>query len=99
MIFDILQLIGGLILSLGYFPQIVQIIKTKSVEDLNLTTFSSVFFGIFLMEIYTINLVLSNVGHMYLVTNTIALTIVGIMVMLILKYRKLQQLKENGIRY
>jgi MtN3 and saliva related transmembrane protein len=88
MIFNILQLLGGLILSFGYIPQIIQIIKTKSVKDLNFKTFLSVFVGILLMEIYAVNLVLCGSGAMFLVTNTMALMLTGIMVGLILAYRK-----------
>jgi len=87
MIFDILQLIGGLILSFGYIPQIIQIIKTKSVNDLNLKTFLFVFIGILFMEIYAINLVINKVGYMFLVTNSMALILTGLMCILIMKFR------------
>jgi len=86
--FNILQLIGGLILSFGYIPQIRQIIKTKSVNDLNLQTFGSVFLGILLMEIYAVNLFTHGTGGMFFVTNTMALALSGIMVGLIIKYTK-----------
>jgi MtN3 and saliva related transmembrane protein len=33
MLFSVMQLIGGVILSLGWIPQIIQILKTKSVSD------------------------------------------------------------------
>jgi MtN3 and saliva related transmembrane protein len=85
--FDILQLIGGCILAGGYVPQVVQIIKTKSVEDLNFITFLSVFVGVLLMEIYAINLVYSGSGHMFLITNSMSLALAGIMCGLILKYK------------
>jgi len=88
MIFNLAQFIGGIILSFGYIPQISQIIKTKSVKDLNLKTFYFVFIGIFLMEVYAINLVINNAGHMFLVTNTMSLVVSGITCFLILKYRK-----------
>ena len=87
MIFNILQLIGGLILSFAYIPQIIQIIKTKSVNDLNLKTFLSVFIGILFMEIYAINLVINKVGYMFLVTNSMALILTGLMCILIMKFR------------
>ena len=87
MIFNILQLIGGLILSFGYIPQIIQIIKTKSVNDLNLKTFLSVFIGILFMEIYAINLVINKVGYMFLVTNSMSLILTGLMCILIIKFR------------
>lgn len=85
--FDILQLIGGIILSFGYIPQIAQMIKTKSVDDLNLKTFLSVFIGIMFMEIYAVNLVIHKVGHMFLVTNSMALILSGVVCILIYKYR------------
>jgi len=86
-LFDILQLIGGIILSFGYIPQIIQMVKTKSVEDLNSKTFLSVFIGTLFMEIYAVNLVINKVGHMFLVTNTMALILSGIVCILIFKYK------------
>ena len=88
MIFDVLQFIGGFILSFGYIFQVVQIFKTKSVQDLNLKTFTLVFLGVFLMEIYAINLVVTGAGHMFLVTNSMSLVLAGIMCILILMFRK-----------
>jgi len=88
MFFNVLQLIGACFLSGGYIPQISQIIKTKSVKDLNLKTFLFVFIGILLMEIYAINLTLSGSGHMFLVTNSMSLVLAGIMVILISIYKK-----------
>lgn len=85
--FDILQLIGGIILSFGYIPQIIQMIKTKSVDDLNFKTFLSVFIGILFMEVYAVNLVINKVGHMFLITNTMALVLSGIVCILIYKYK------------
>jgi len=87
MIFNILQLIGGCILSFGYAPQIIQIIKTKSVNDLNLKSFLLFFIGILCMEIYAINLVINKVGYMFLVTNSMSLFSTGLMCILILKYK------------
>jgi len=87
MIFDILQLIGGLILSFGYIPQIIQIFKTKSVNDLNLKSFLFIFIGILFMEIYAVNLIINKVGYMFLVTNSMALILTGLMCILIIKFR------------
>ncbi len=74
--FDVLQLIGGLILALGYIPQIAQLIKTRSCRDLNLKTYLSLTVGIGLMEAYAINLALSGSGLMFAVTNTLSLLLV-----------------------
>lgn len=86
--FDFLQLLGGIILSVGYIPQIVKLIKTKSAADFNIKTFVMVWIGIFFMEIYAVDLALGGNGLMYLVTNTMSLLVQSILVVLILKYRK-----------
>ena len=55
--FGVFQLIGGIIMSVGYIPQIAQILRTKSSEGLNLKSFGMIFAGILLYEIYAIALV------------------------------------------
>lgn len=87
--FDILELIGGFIISFAYIPQLRQIIRTKSVSDLNLKTFVFIFIGVVCMELYAINLYFAhNSGGMFLVANTMSLSASGSMCALILKYRK-----------
>lgn len=88
MIFNFLQLLGGIIMSFGQIPQIIQIIKTKSAKDINLKTYIMMFIGIFLMEIYAINLVVHGTGGAFLITNTLSLFASGVMIALILKYGK-----------
>lgn len=51
MLFALFQLIGGVILSFGWIPQIIQILRTKSTKDLNKNTFWLLFAGIGLMEV------------------------------------------------
>lgn len=88
MIYNLLQLIGGIILSVGYVFQVKQTWITKSVEDLNFITYLSVFTGILFMEIYAINLVIiNNAGLMFLITNSMSLVLSGTMVVLILLFR------------
>lgn len=85
---DILQIIGGIILSVGYIPQIIQIVKTRSVLDLNLFTFLSILLGVGSMEFYAIRLVLSKKsGHAFLFSNSLSLLISIIMVVLILTFK------------
>lgn len=85
---DVLQIIGGLILSAGYIPQIIQIIQTKSALDLNLFTFISILIGVGSMEFYGIRLVISKKsGHAFLFSNSLSLLISIIMVLLILIFR------------
>lgn len=88
-IFGIFQLIGGIILSIGYIPQIVQIFRTNSSEGLNFKSFGMIFAGILLYEIYAISLVVINdSGHMYLITNSISVLLSGLMCSLIKIFAK-----------
>ena len=86
--FDIFQLVGGIILSIGYIPQIRQIVKTKSSEGLSLKSFGMIFAGILLYEVYALALVISKgSGHMYLITNSVSMILSGTMCLLIKIYR------------
>ena len=79
-LFGVFQLIGGIIMSVGYIPQISQILKTKSSEGLNIKSFGMIFSGILLYEIYAISLVvLDGSGHMYLITNSVSTFLSGLM--------------------
>ncbi|UKS31088.1 PQ-loop domain-containing transporter [Paenibacillus sp. HWE-109] len=82
-----MQLIGGVILSVGWIPQIIQILKTKSVSDLSLKAYVLMFLGISLMEAYAISLVVTGAGLAFLVTNTMSLCVVLFVITLILRYR------------
>ena len=87
--FGVFQLIGGIIMSVGYIPQIAQILRTKSSEGLNLKSFGMIFAGILLYEIYAIALVvLESSGNMYLITNSVSTALSGLMCLLIECYRK-----------
>lgn len=88
MIFSLMQFIGGLILSIGWLPQIYRIIQTKSVQDLSLRACVLMLLGIALMEAYAIHLVAEGTGLAFLVTNTMSIIVVGTVVLLILRYRR-----------
>jgi MtN3 and saliva related transmembrane protein len=88
MIYNLLQLLGGIILSFGQIPQIAQIIRTKSARDLNLKTYVMMLTGILMMEVYGVNLVLHGSGGAFLITNSISMLASVVMVILVLKYRK-----------
>ncbi|WP_410511947.1 SemiSWEET family sugar transporter [Paenibacillus sp. BR2-3] len=87
MVFVLFQLIGGVILSFGWIPQIIQIFRTKSVKDLNKKTFLLLFAGIGLMEVYAVSLALEGVGYAFLITNSMSLVLIVIILTLIFKYR------------
>jgi len=90
-LFNILQLTGGLILGLGYIPQIMQLIRTKSTADLNLKTYLSLLIGISLMEAYAVHLTLQGSGHMFLVTNTLSLLLILVICITIIVIRAKQK--------
>ncbi|WCK57606.1 PQ-loop domain-containing transporter (plasmid) [Aneurinibacillus sp. Ricciae_BoGa-3] len=85
--FDVLQLMGGIILSVGNIPQIVKILKTKSVGDFHLSTYCLFLFGMGLMEVYGIYLVIHHAGMAFLLTNSLSLVIDVIMLTLLMVYR------------
>lgn len=87
MLFSVMQLIGGIILSVGWIPQIIQILKTKSVADLNIKSYLLMLLGISLMEAYAINLAGRGVGVAFLITNTMSLCVVLLVIILIIRYR------------
>ncbi|MDF3255017.1 MULTISPECIES: PQ-loop repeat-containing protein [Bacillus] len=76
--FNLLQLIGGVILAVGYLPQIVKIIKTKSVTDFSRLYLGGIFTGIVFMEIYAVYMffVMHTAGA-FLITNTISFILSG----------------------
>lgn len=85
---NILQLIGGFVLSLGYFPQIRTSLKTKQVADIDASYYPFVFTGIVMFEFYAITLYMqTGSGIMYLITNTTTLILVSIMLVLSTLYR------------
>jgi MtN3 and saliva related transmembrane protein len=84
-----LQIVGGGIMVFGYFPQVRQIIRTKSVKDLNIMTFIFLCLGIAMMEAYAIGLVVhDHTGGAFLITNTAALAVNIMVVIMIAIYRK-----------
>lgn len=86
--FDILQLLGGVILSIGYIPQIVQLIRTRSCRDLNLKSYLSILAGVALMEAYAVNLAMQGTGIAFLITNSASLIIVLVLCVLIIWIKK-----------
>jgi MtN3 and saliva related transmembrane protein len=87
MIVALFQLVGGIILSFGWIPQIRQMVKTKSAKDLNQKTFWLLLTGIGLMEVYAVSLAMEGVGYAFLITNSLSLVLIVMILALIIKYR------------
>ncbi len=82
--YEVLQLVGGLILAFGSIPQIEQIVRTKSAKDLNLATLLSLIVGMSMMEIYAIH---ENVT-MFAITNGISLALATAQLILKIYYER-----------
>jgi MtN3 and saliva related transmembrane protein len=87
-IMNTLQFLGGIVLSVGYIPQIRQILKTKSVKDFNIVYLSSLTVGVGFMEIYAIYNLIKGVAIMFFVTNTIAFLLAVTMLVLYKIYNR-----------
>ena len=91
-VFSALQLVGGIILAVGYFPQIAKIIRTKSANDFHLPTYVMLSVGIGMMESYAIVLlVVTHAGGAFLATNTLSFLLVLTMAILIKKFRTVKE--------
>lgn len=86
--FGFLQLLGGLVLSTGYIPQIAQILRTKSVKDINLWYSAQIVAGIVCMEVYALYLLAAKGEWFFFATNTASLTLSSTVLGLKLKYRQ-----------
>jgi MtN3 and saliva related transmembrane protein len=86
-VYDWFQLIGGVILALGYLPQIRQLLTSRSCRDLNLKTYVALAAGIGMMEIYAYNLWVHDTAAMFFATNTISLAMVLYIIILIKSVR------------
>jgi MtN3 and saliva related transmembrane protein len=83
-----LQILGGVILSIGYIPQIIQIMQTHLVRDINYSFNIMIMIGVLFMEVYAIYLVKSKKsGHAFLVTNTMSTICAIMMVVLVSMYK------------
>jgi MtN3 and saliva related transmembrane protein len=84
-LFNLLQLIGGIILSIGYFPQIIRIIKTRSVRDFSRLYLGAIFTGIVFMEAYAVYMFFFvHTAGMFLLTNTVSTILSGLEFFLVL---------------
>ncbi|UTV34907.1 PQ-loop domain-containing transporter [Bacillus altitudinis] len=76
--FNMLQLIGGLILAVGYIPQIIKIIKTKSVRDFSRIYIGGIFIGIVFMEAYAVYMFfVQGTAGAFFATNTVSFILSG----------------------
>jgi MtN3 and saliva related transmembrane protein len=85
--FNTLQLIGGLILAVGYVPQIIKMVKTKSVRDFSKIYLGGIFSGIVLMEAYAVYMFFwQHTAGAFLATNTVSFILSGTEFLLVMIY-------------
>lgn len=90
-LFAMLQLIGGIILSIGYIPQLIKIFKTRSVSDFSKLYLGAIFFGICLMELYAVYFFIGlhvQAMMMFFITNTLSTILSGIEFFAVLVFSK-----------
>lgn len=86
--FDLLQLLGGVILAAGYIPQLRQLIRTRCAKDLNFHTYLFLTIGIGCMEIYAVHLVSGGTGLAFLITNSLSLGISLLLCVLVARFQR-----------
>jgi len=85
--FNMLQGIGGIILAIGYLPQIAKIIKTKSVHDFSRIYLGGIFTGIVFMEAYAVYMYfVQHAAGAFFATNTVSFILSGIEFSLVMIY-------------
>lgn len=88
--FDLLQLIGGTILSISYLPQIIKTFKVKKVDEISLAFWSLLFIGLVLMECNAVHLIWLGTWS-YAVTETFNVTLCGIFLAQVIYYGKIKK--------
>lgn len=84
MILALCQLVGGLILTIGVIPQILQVVKTKSAKDINHVSVLTMLAGIMLMEMYAIGLLIEGIVPFF-ITNTASLLLQSTLAFVVVK--------------
>jgi MtN3 and saliva related transmembrane protein len=88
MIYDILQIISGILAISAFIPQIVKTVKSKSVGDMSLPMFATNFTAACLAEVYAFNLWREQNEPAFLITNSMVMIGAGTLLFLLLRYRK-----------
>jgi MtN3 and saliva related transmembrane protein len=87
-IYDILQLVSGVLAVSAFIPQIVKTLKTKSVGDISPPMFALNVIAATLAEFYALNLWKEQDEPAFLITNSMILLGSSTLLFLLLRYRK-----------
>lgn len=86
-IYDYLQIIGTLIGVISIFPQLIHIIKTKSMKDFSWSYLWLILIADILMEIYAIKLFIINNVMTLMLTMTISFLFALVLLILKILYK------------
>lgn len=89
------QLLGGILLTFAALPQITQVYITRNVKGLNLLTYFMILVGNGFMAIFGFEMALNGNGIVLLITSLMGFTIISILVILILVFRKFPEIGRN----
>jgi MtN3 and saliva related transmembrane protein len=84
LIFEILGIVGSLILCVSAIPQIVKTYRTKSSGDLSILYLATLMLGLILLMVYSIYVK----DFVFIFGNTLALSSTGVMILFWFKYKK-----------
>ena len=83
LIFELLGIVGSLILCVSAIPQIVKTYRTKSSGDLSIIYLATLMFGLILLMVYSIYVK----DFVFIFGNTLAISSTGVMILFWFKYR------------
>jgi len=86
--FSILQIVGGFLLALGYWPQLVKLVKTKNASSFSVPFLSLLWLGVALMVPYSIELLICYDSWAFLVSNSLSLAMATVLLTLVLYYQR-----------
>ncbi len=89
--FDIIQLLGGFILTAGYLPQMAKIYKTKDASAISIPFYCLLILGIAMYEVYAIHLFTTQGIYAFLITNTMALFSSMTILLMVIFYNRRQE--------
>lgn len=88
---DLLGFVAGVCTTVSFLPQVIQVWRTRSVDDISLGMYSTFVFGVGLWLIYGI----VTVQIALIVTNTITLALAGSVLAMKLRYGRRHARAEN----
>ncbi len=88
---EIFQLLGGILATFAALPQITQVMITKNVKGLNLTTYFMILVGNGFMSVYGIYMAVNGYGIILIITISMSTIIISTLIILIIYYRRLEK--------